>query len=157
MGTYKTSKCGHCKKTWAFMEYGGDSSCGPPIIKCVHCNSLNRTKMKLYRNMNLFSRITFWLGRGLFKSIFGFFMIGFGLAIFYWQYLTVEENGQTPLAYMLEINNWFGIIIFHAIALGVVWLGIFQIKEALSTKKQIKSMEELFDKNGGFFWSNQQY
>ena len=157
MGTYQTSKCGHCKKTWAFMEYGGDSSCGPPVIKCVHCNGLNRTKMKLYREMTFFNKLTFWLGRGLVKPIFGLFMIGFGMAILYWQYLTVEDNGQSPMSHMLEINNWFGIIFFHAIAIGVAWLGISQIRDTLSTKKQVQIMEQIFDENGGFFWSNQQY
>lgn len=157
MGTYQTSKCGNCENTWSFMKYGGDSSCGPSVIKCVHCNGLNRTKMKLYRDFSLLNKLAFWLGRGLFKPIFGLFMMVSGLGILYWQYLTVEDNGLSPMSHMLEINNWFGIIFFHAIAIGVAWLGISKITDTFSTKKQIMAMEQLFDKNGGFFWSNEQY
>lgn len=157
MGTYQTSRCGHCKKTWAFMQYGADSSCGPSVIKCIHCNSLNRTKMKLYRDMTSFDRFTFWLRRGFLKPIIGLIMLGIGMGIIYWQYLTVEENGQFPMANMLENNGWFGIIIIHVIAISFAWYGISHIKDTLLTKKQIKEMEEIFDKNGGFFWSNQQY
>ena len=139
------------------MEYGGDSSCGPPVIKCIHCNSLNRTKMKLYRDMTIFNKITFWLGYGVFKTIFGAFMIFFGMGTLYFLYAIFQDNGLTMMAHMLEINNWFGIILFHAIAAGVTWVGILQIRETLSAKKHIKIIEDLFDKNGGYFWSNQQY
>ncbi len=113
--------------------------------------------MKLYRDMTFFNKLTFWLGRGLVKPIFGLFMIGFGVGILYWQYLTVEDNGVSPMSHMLEINNWFGIIFFHAMAIGVAWLGIAQMRDTFSTKRQIIAMEQLFDENGGFFWSNQQY
>lgn len=157
MGTYQTSKCGYCKVTWSFMEYGGDSSCGPPVIKCVHCKGLNRTKMKLYRDMSPFNRITFWIGRGLVKPIYGLFMIGFGVGLLYWQYIIVEEDGQTSMEHMLEINNWIGIVFFNAIAVGLMWLGISQIRDTFSIKKQIDQMENIFDENGGYFWSNQQY
>ena len=49
------------------------------------------------------------------------------------------------------------IRIIHVIVIFFTWYGISHIKDTLSIKKQIKEMEELFDKNGGFFWSNQQY
>jgi hypothetical protein len=157
MGTYQISKCGHCKKTWASMEYLADSSCGPSIIKCVLCDSLNLTRMKLYRDMTFFKRFIFWLVRGIVKPIFGLFMLGLGIGFLYWQYLTIDEGGQTPMSHMFEINNWFTIIFFNAIAIGLGWLGILNIRDSLSIKMQINQMEKLFDKNGGYLWSNQEY
>ena len=113
--------------------------------------------MQLYKEMSGISRFLFWLGRGFLKPIFGIFAAGIGIGILYWQYFIIEDHGKTPMNYMLEIKNWFGIIFFNILGIGIFWFGITQIRDTLKTYSHIKLMQHVYDKNGGFFWSNQQY
>ena len=157
MATYQTTKCGHCNTKWSFMQYGEDSSCGAPIIKCINCKGLNKTKMKLYRDMNSINRFMFWIGRGFVKPLASLVMIAVGIYVLYRIYFITDKFGVTHMSEMLEINNWLVIIFSNVVPLVIVFMGAEQIKDTLSLTKQLKLMEKTFDENGGFVWSNQQY
>jgi membrane protein implicated in regulation of membrane protease activity len=109
--------------------------------------------MKLYRDFSLGERFLFWFSKGLLMPLYAMLMMVGGVFIIDWLYFTINEDGQSNFSYMLGISNWIGIIFFHAILALFLYLGIVQIKDTLSTKRQVREMEEIFDKNGGFFWS----
>lgn len=157
MGVYQTTRCGVCNHEWGFMRYGGDSVCGPPLVKCVHCKSVNKTNMKLYSDMTTLERILFWFGQGFQKPFFGLLGFAAGIAIIKWLYFSIDENGQTSIQYMISIENGFGLIFFHSLPLLCFWFGYILISDSLSTKRQLNQMEATYKGNGGFLWSNEQY
>ena len=75
----------------------------------------------------------------------------------YGSLLMEEEDGTIPLNNMLEIDNYFGIIIFLSIGLGIIWFGFNNLKQSFQLKEIIKIYEETHDKNGGFIWSHEYY
>lgn len=50
MGVYSTTRCGICKTTWEFMEFGTTSPNGPPHVKCNSSRVINHTKKRWYSN-----------------------------------------------------------------------------------------------------------
>ena len=135
MAIYTTTSCGSCGAEWESMSVGKRNSVGPPLVKCKVCNTLNKTSHKLYRNMNTFNRILFWLGEGTYSFIFGLGGLGgaIGMALF--------AN---------DINIFLRIII--PIILGA--LGCLVLINLFNKPKQISEIEEIYDKNGGFMWSD---
>ena len=87
--------------------------------------------------MSTFDRLFFWLGQGAYCFVFG--PLGLG--------------GAISIAFYTDFNIFLRIII--SIILGC--LGILVFFNLFTKPQQIKDMEELFDKNGGFLWSNEQY
>lgn len=47
MGVYSTTRCGICKTTWEFMEFGTTSPNGPPHVKWNSSRVINYTKKKM--------------------------------------------------------------------------------------------------------------
>ena len=137
MAVYTTTKCGSCGAKWEDDSVRVFSSVGPPLVKCKACNINNKTSLKLYRDMSTFDRLFFWLGQGAYCFVFG--PLGLGSAI--------------SIAFYTDFNIFLRIII--SIILGC--LGILVFFNLFTKPQQIKDMEELFDKNGGFLWSNEQY
>ena len=162
MGMYQTTKCGHCKAYWNFLSPYVDSMCGPPIIKCRKCGGLNNTGMKLYRDFTKGEKISFNIGRKIFGMLKAILFIIVGIGMFYGLLLTEhteygENTGESNLGYMLSIDNYFGILLFAGFPILMVYFGVNGIKGILDTEEDAKLMEELFDANGGFFWSDWQY
>ena len=136
MGVYTTTKCGICGIAWEQWEYGQHPSIGTPFVKCRHCHGLNKTKQVLYRDSNLFTKISFWSGQifsnlvqGVFPVVFSFF------------------------AFTYEDNSWI-IILFGIMAL--LWGGN-NLYHLTKTLDYAKAIEELYDRNGGFLWSDEAY
>ena len=132
MAVYTTTSCGSCGAEWESMSVGKRNSVGPPLVKCKVCNTLNKTSHKLYRNMNTFNRILFWLGEGTYSFIFGL-------------------GGAVGMAlFANDINIFLRIII--PVILGA--LGCLVLINLFNKPKQISEIEEIYDKNGGFMWSD---
>ena len=158
MGTYITTKCGHCNVKWEFLNSTRlNIKLGPPIIKCSSCNGLNKTKHKLYRDMNTFEKVWLYVEQTFLRFIFNLGVIIMGFGMLYGSLLMEEEDGTIPLNNMLEIDNYFGIIIFLSIGLGIIWFGFNNLKQSFQLKEIIKIYEETHDKNGGFIWSHEYY
>lgn len=68
-----------------------------------------------------------------------------------------DANSQSPLSYMLSIDNYIGILLFAGFPILFIWIGMSGIKGILDTEEDAPLMETLFDSNGGFFWSDWQY
>ena len=137
MAVYTTTKCGSCGAKWEDESVRGLSSVGPPLVKCKACNINNKTSLKLYRDMNTFEGLFFWLGQGAYCFVFGQVVLG----------------GAIGIAFYADFNILLRIII--SIILG--GLGVLVFFNLFTKPQQIKDMEELFDKNGGFHWSNEPY
>lgn len=127
----KIVRCGHCNVLWTSEVEESDSLCGPPHIKCRSCKKINNTNRVLYRDMDIGDKI--WVFGGLFLAVlfYGIFPVVLGVFAIIW--------GKDA-----------GVI---AIAIGAfgIWWGLF---------KQIdffKKNDALYDKNGGFVWSNEEY
>jgi hypothetical protein len=139
MGTYTSSRCGHCGSTWQFMESGRNSKFGSPIVKCVTCKGLNKTNSKLYRDMNLFSRVLFWFRQA----------VTWGLI----NGLLPLVGGVYGLVKALEAESALGGIF----ATLFILFGSYNLYGLTKLMDKIKETEDLFDKNGGFLWSNEQH
>lgn len=158
MGTYITTKCGHCKVKWEFLNSTRlNIKLGPPIIKCSHCGGLNKTKHKLYRDMNIFEKIWLYVEQTFLRFTFNLLVICLGFGILYGTLFMKDEDGKIPLNKMIEIDNYLGILIFLGMGLGVIWFGYINLKSSFHLKEIISSYEELHDNNGGFIWSNEYY
>jgi hypothetical protein len=156
MGLYVTTKCGHCNETWQLFEYGGNSACGSPNVKCIYCNGVNKTKRNLYRNFNLKDKLSFFISEILFGFIFA--SIGFVIGFQFFNMFFLEQNF---FDYSNSKDAWYWIVIGK---LFVAWLSLapllFSFKlfyNKFTIFIQIKKMEKAYDKQGGFLWSNQQY
>jgi hypothetical protein len=156
MGVYVTTKCGHCSNNWQFFQYGGNSVCGAPNVKCHHCHGMNSTKMDLYRNFDLKDKISFFITEIIFGIGFSFLLLGIGGYFFFTFF--IEQNF---FDFSISKDPWYWIIIgklFIAfISLGPLYVGLNSIYNKLTIYKQIKKMEKVYDEQGGFLWSNQQY
>lgn len=130
---YIITKCGNCKESWQFLAPAGSAIVGSPIVKCKHCHALNKTSRQLYRDINLFERILFWGGTSLSAILYGLGGLAFGIG-----FVFVTDIGA--------IGKVFGV-------LGFVFGGI-NLYALANTKKSLKQLEETFDKNGGFIWSD---
>ena len=140
MGVYTSTSCGSCGANWEFMSYGRRNQVGPPYVKCKVCNAVNKTSSKLYRDIGTFRRIYFWLDQG-FSNLF------FGIGGFSMVYGFVFYSEAPDVGVFLKIF----------ITLMGGGLGVFQFYNLFTTPKQIRNIEELYDKNGGFLWSDEQY
>jgi len=137
MAVYTTTSCGSCGAKWEVMSVGTTSPVGPPLVKCKVCHVKNKTSCKLYRDMSGFERLLFWLGESIYCFVFG--PIGLG--------------GAIGIAFYADFNIFLRIII----AIILLGLGTLVFVNLFTKPQQIKDMEKLFDKNGGFLWSNEQY
>ena len=158
MGSYITTKCGHCNIKWEFLNSTRlNIKLGPPIIKCSNCNGLNTTKHKLYRDMSTLEKIWLYVEQTFLRFLFNLGVILSGFGMLYGTLLLEDEEGRIPLNKMIEIDNYVGIIIFLLIGIGIVWFGYNNLKQSFQLKEIIKSFEGVHDKNGGFVWSNEYY
>ena len=131
MGVYTTTRCGYCNDKWEDMEWGSHPSIGPPFIKCRKCGGLNKTKQVLYRDASLGRKISFWFGQGLTALIYGVGAVGLGIG----------------MLSSMESYRW--------IAFFPIIFGMFQLYQLSQQKKDAKALEDSFDKNGGFVWSDE--
>lgn len=148
MGTYSSTSCGNCGQVWQNMESGRNSSFGSPIIKCRACHSLNESESKLYRDMNLFEKGFFWSGQiflnGLIYGIGGILM---GL------HFIDRFDMLERLVQGFGFYSAFMVAVFFAF-MGYGVSNIYGLIKLLST---IKKIQALYDKNGGFLWSNEEF
>lgn len=135
------------------MAEGADSAYGPPFVKCSSCDHLNRTKYTLWRDMSIFKKTSVLFGQIIRALVYGVFPIGFSIVWTHYHFVSSMKGFDSGLAYMLSINNWFGIIFFSLIPIGMVFLGTSEIKKFFNLFKTFKYDENLFDKNKGFLWS----
>jgi len=156
MGIYVTTRCGHCDKAWQLFQYGGNSVCGAPNVKCHHCNGMNVTKMDLYRNFDFSDEVSFFVTEVLFGI--GFALLGLGIGGYFFNTFFIEQN---YFDFSISKDPWYWIFIGKAfiafISLGPILFGIKLIMSKLTVYKKIKRMEKMYDHQGGFLWSNQQY
>lgn len=146
MGVYKTTKCGYCNDTWEFFYPLSDESLGPPIIKCVKCYHLNKTKSKLFREMN--EKEQNWIK---FKNDTLFFIINtiiilFGIVMM-WGLLGIE----------VENRSYIGTLIVLSIPGSIIFGSIKRIVKHQPLNEIVSELEKEYDNNGGFLYSNQWY
>ena len=137
MGVLKSTSCGSCGAKWQVLESVGNNMLGSPLVKCRVCKSLNKTSLKLYRDMNLFKKIIFWTDTIFTHSILGFAALFFGIGVGFF----------AEVSYM---QKFIALII-------TIPLFIFLTKNLFYLPKAIKYFEETYDKNGGYLWSNEMY
>jgi hypothetical protein len=138
MATYQTTNCGSCGITWDSMG-AVDSNIGPRKIKCRICNGINNTDMYLYRDANWFGKLYYWVTSLVYVIIFG------GIS------LLVGIGGI--IGKFEEAVGWFGYVIgFFGLA-----YSFYMFKGVYDIPKSIKQLEEIYDKNGGFLWSDEAY
>lgn len=155
---YVTTKCGHCKTKWEFLSSERvDILLGPPVVKCSSCGGLNKTKHKLYRDMNFFQKSWFFIQQGLLRIIYNSGIIVFGILIPRNFLITRDKYGNIPLVGYLEDGNYFGPLIITGIGLGISWFGYNNLKDSFQLKGITRELEKRFDDNGGFLWSNEFY
>ena len=134
MGVYVTTRCGHCDYAWAKMEYGDTGEIGPPVIKCRNCLGMNNTKQLLYRDSDGYTKFVFW-GRTILNAFFfglGTIIMGVGF------FVKLEGN-----------LKWFGILPFLT--------GVIVLYQTSLTTKAAKALEETYDNNVGFLWSDEAF
>ena len=149
MGTYSSTSCGNCGQVWQNMESGRNSSFGSPIIKCRACHSLNESESKLYRDMNLFEKGFFWSGQIFLNGlIYGIGAILMGL-YFIDRFDLLEQLVQD----LSSLLTWFSVALSFA-SMGYGVSNIYGLIKLLST---IKKIQALYDKNGSFLWSNEEF
>ena len=135
MSVYETIKCCYCNDRWKDMEMGRSSAIGPPFIKCRKCGGLNKTKRVLYRDASSWRKFRVLTNYGFQTFFYG----GLGLVVT-WQMF-------------VRLDGWWKLLGIAALAFSLQqWYYLF-----FGMKKDIIKMEEIFDKNGGFVWSDQAY
>ena len=138
MGTYYTTKCGHCNVKWENFVSRRSSSFGPPNIKCRICGGMNVTAMDLYRDFNLFQKVFYWAGNIIQDLLFLFF----GLILLVGGIWSINDS-------------------FSAVKLIPILIGLYFIVRVVMTffaySKNRKYIEETYDSNGGFLWSDEQF
>jgi len=146
MGIYKTTKCGHCGIKWEFLKPSLDEKLGPPFIKCQSCNTLNKTKSKLYRDLSLKEQ-----DKLRFKNDKIFFIINILIIILCllwgWGLLQVEIEERSLIGTLLVLSIP-GLILFNSIK---------RIEGHQPLNEIVSELEKEYDNNGGFIWSNQWY
>ena len=135
MASYQSTNCGACGASWQNMSVEHDTNIGPPLIKCRQCNTLNKTKMYLYRDANWFGKLYYWVSTSFSTLLFGGGAIFGGIAL---------------------VRSDIGTI---AIIIGVLitGFGLYLFKRLFDSPKYFKILEETFDNNGGFLWSDETY
>ena len=141
MAVYTSHQCGHCNVYWDILSQGADNPVGPPLVKCRKCNGMNKTSHKLYRDMSSFDKVSFWIKQASSNIFFGLMGLFVGVGFSYKAITDYDELG------------W---IVFIAI-IGGISLAYSQFKNLYTTPNQIKNVEKLYDQNGGFLWSDEQY
>ena len=153
MAVYRFSKCGNCGDRFENMAEGGDSAYGPPFIKCSSCNHLNKTKYTLWRDLSILKKISVMFGQIVRLIMYGIGGIVASIVIAYHTFIKSSNGFDSNLEYMLSINNWFAIILFLLVILGLLYLAKSEIKGFFNLFKTFKYQENLYDKNKGFLWS----
>lgn len=136
MAKYQSSSCGHCGVNWQFMG-SNDTNIGPPKVKCRSCNQINSTKMYLYRDANWFGKLYYWISL-LFNTIL---FSGVALAVGIGGLMGKFESG----------------IIGYVVGVISLTISLFMFKNIMRIPKNIQVLEKLYDRNGGFLWSDQYY
>lgn len=136
MGKYQTTKCGYCGINWAIMS-AVDSNIGPPKVKCRNCDEINNTEMYLYRDANWFGKLYYWVSSLINVIIFGgiSFVLGIG-----------------GLSGKFDSGN-----LGYVVGLVALVFSLFKFKDVFEIPKSIKNLERIYDKNGGFLWSDEYY
>ena len=140
MGTYTTTRCGNCGIAWESMSYGRHSLFGPDKVKCSHCLQINNTKQRLWRDMNIFEKGYVLIGQIINGFLFGGLGTIFGLSVL---------SGY--------INDFESFSLWQLWGLIPLGFGLFQFYNLFTLKSQMRKTETLYDNNGGFLWSNEQY
>ncbi len=138
MGVYTTTKCGNCGTAWESMSHGRHSACGPDLVKCSNCLALNKTGAKLFRDMNAYQKFMVYAGQTLSCLMYGLAGTAFGGGIL------IGKMGE-------GWGQLFGLI--------PLLFGLSQMRDlffVLNGKAQA-AIEKVYDENGGFIWSHQQY
>lgn len=154
MGIYTTTKCGHCGEKWEFLSSKRSNILlGPPVVKCSSCNGLNKTKHKLFRDMNNLEKGWFYLQQGFLRIIYNVFIILLGIGLSYGLLFLEDEKGKIPFNSMVDMGNYVGIIIFGGMGLSMVWFGWKNLKQSFQLNDIIENLENTYDNNGDFVWS----
>ena len=148
MGIYSSTKCGSCGEYWQFMENRNNLSIGPPYLKCRKCLAINKTKQILWRDANLFKKIWF-LGVNSIRSIFfgclGLVMFYAGISKLYEYFFTDNYDDYAGPFWLTIITLLGGFMAYK------------QFIFLITANSQFKVLEDLYDKNGGFIWSDEMY
>ena len=164
MSTYKTTRCGSCGTAWKFMERNPISiMLGPPKVKCRNCHSINSTDLTLPRDItpSQYQKlqrqvVAIYLRVIISAIIYAPVMVGsFYLALDFVQDDKMVFLGKllfglgfTSLGLYLLYNLWQTIIFYKEVFAANL------IQTALDGNKWV---EELYDKNSGFLWSDEWY
>ena len=135
---FTTVRCGGCNTAWTWGDTQGDRSiCGPPIIKCRTCGTLNKTGRVLWREASTFTKARVYA-----SSTFSVIFMGLGSAAI----------GLYGLFEGLE-EFW------KIMAILPLWFSYVTIKDYIDVIKGNPQADNdaLYDKNGGFHWSDEQY
>lgn len=138
MGTYYTTKCGHCNVKWEHFSSRRRSSFGSPNIKCRSCGGMNATAMNLYRDFNLFQKLLYWVVNLIQDLLFLFF----GLILF--------------IGGIWSISDSFSGVKLFPILVGL-YLIVRTVMGLFAYSENRKYIEETYDSNGGFLWSDEQF
>ena len=130
----KIVKCGYCNTLWTSNVEESDSLCGPPHIKCRVCDKINNTDRVLYRDLSGLDKIWVFGGTFLALLLYGFLPVFIGI------YVIISGWDGINLAVLMILGGSFGI-----------WFGLFKQVDVF------KKTDALYDKNGGFIWSKQEY
>jgi len=103
--------------------------------------------------MRLFDKIIFWFSQGFIKSLYGIISVVIAFTFIYWLYLTEGDNGRMTVTNFETTST----IIFNLIILGLLWFSKSIMNDVITTRSQINELEKLFDENGGYLWSDEQY
>lgn len=156
MGVYVTIRCGHCNKPWQLHQYGANSVCGAPNVKCSFCKGMNGTKRDLYRNFDFGDKVSFFVTEVFFPICFG--CIGLGIGGYFFNSFFIQQNF---FDFNLSNDPWYWILVGKIfiifISLGPLHFGLHIIYNKLNIYRQINKMQKVYDKQGGFLWSDQQF
>ena len=158
MAIYTTTKCGFCNCAWEFLDNKrADVIVGPPVIKCENCGALNKTKKKLFRDLNIIQKTYFIVEQTLFRFIYSSFIIFFGFAAFYFPFTNKSVSGSMFIPEMEEPKKFIAAILFVTAAYFIIKAGYENMKQILLVNDFIKQVEKQHDKNGGYVLSKDFY
>ena len=130
-------KCGTCGGDWNYFLIGSNlnkhTKCGPPYIKCEHCETPNETPYKMYSEMGHFQKIYFWWII-IFETIL---FAGGGGFLAYAMFFVWDLGG---------VNYLFGV--------GGIASSFYTLYKTSKIPMKIKELEMEVDKNKGYVWSN---
>lgn len=143
MGTYSTTRCGICKTTWEFMEFGTAAPNGPPHVKCNSCGGINKTKKRWYSNSSKKQKIEMLVEILIWDALiglFGIFMFGF---MVFTTPTTASQQESTP-----------AVILFAIILIGY---SIVKYYMAINSFNKEKEWIDKYNKNGGYLTQDEFY